>query len=218
MRPRFDRDGRVMYYLGGQYDVTGQVRAVLVDQSQVWGRLAAFDGKSMRLERSDGVAFELAWADVHHLSVRSDRMVFLSDLEALAESSRGLATLPTWPIERDRSVMGNKLTLGDGQVYHKGLGMHAAASIAYPVGRYDVFAATIGIDRETDGRGDCVFVVKVDGTEKLRRRMTGADKPHDIRVPITGARRLELIVEPGENLDIADHADWADARLIRQAD
>jgi len=79
-----------------------------------------------------------------------------------------------------------------------------------------VLAATIGIDDETDGRGDCVFKVLVDGDEKFSQRVKATDKPRAIRVPLSGASRVELIVEAGEDLDIADHANWAEARLIRE--
>jgi hypothetical protein len=46
--------------------------------------------------------------------------------------------------------------------------------------------------------------------------MTGHDTvPADIKLPITGCQRLTLLVEPGAGLDLADHANWCDARLIK---
>lgn len=207
--------GLVFAVTAGRPDLTGAARAALTDGSAVWGRAKSLDGKVLTLERDDGVTLAIPWNKVTRLDVRSERMVFLSDLEPINARSEGIATLPTWPIQRDRSVMGNPITLG-GRTYDKGLGTHAAARIEYAAGRYDVFAAMIGIDAHTAGRGDCVFVVLADGREKLRQRMTGKDKPREIRVDIAGADRLTLLVEPGEDLDIADHADWADARLIRE--
>lgn len=40
-------------------------------------------------------------------------------------------------------------------------------------------------------------------------------KPHPISVPVNGARELKLVVTDGGNGFGLDHADWADARLVR---
>jgi hypothetical protein len=82
-------------------------------------------------------------------------------------------------------------------------------------GEYDVLAATIGIDAETEGRGDCMFVVRGDGRELYRQRVRGSDEPRDIQLDVKRVRKLTLLVEPGAELDLSDHADWCDARLIR---
>jgi hypothetical protein len=61
-----------------------------------------------------------------------------------------------------------------------------------------------------------VFVVEVGGKEVFRQRMTGKDAPKAVNVPIAGEEKITLIVEPGEDLDLADHANWCDARFVRQ--
>ena len=73
----------------------------------------------------------------------------------------------------------------------------------------------IGIDDETNGRGDCIFLVLGDGKELFRARVTGTDEPRRIGVDIRGVRQVTLVVEPGEDLDLADHADWCDARMLK---
>lgn len=47
--------------------------------------------------------------------------------------------------------------------------------------------------------------------------VTGRDAGRDILVDIRGVRRLWLVVDFGEQLDLSDHANWADARLIKPA-
>ena len=47
--------------------------------------------------------------------------------------------------------------------------------------------------------------------------ITGRDEPRAIRVNIVGVKIIALLVDFGEELDLSDHADWADARLIRPA-
>ena len=47
--------------------------------------------------------------------------------------------------------------------------------------------------------------------------VTGKDESFDIRVDVSDMQTLRLIVDFGEGLDLADHADWADARLLKPA-
>jgi hypothetical protein len=60
-----------------------------------------------------------------------------------------------------------------------------------------------------------VFVVLADGQPLLTRRLKGNESPEDIHLPIAGREQVTLLVEPGEGLDLADHANWCDARFIK---
>jgi alpha-galactosidase len=141
-------------------------------------------------------------------------VAFLSDLKPTAEEQQAIATIAR-PWQRDKSVMGKPLTLGS-RVFEKGIGVHSRSSLAFDVDEgFDVLAATIGIDAETGGKGDCVFTVLGDGRPLFTQQMKGDSPAQDISVPLGGARQLTLLVEPGADLDLADHADWCDARLIK---
>ncbi len=194
-------------------DRVGWCLAHLADGSRLWGRSPALAGKTLRITRGERTLCLPAGA-VRRLDMRSDRMVFLSDLEPVSIEDEALFTFNG--VGRDVSVLGRPLTLGE-KIYEKGLGVHAPCRIAYALdGRFDTFAAVIGIDAETHGRGDCVFKVQLDGRTAFERRMRGDDPPQPLRVPLGKAKRLELVVEYGEDLDLSDHADWADARLVRE--
>ena len=75
--------------------------------------------------------------------------------------------------------------------------------------------ATVGIDAETEGRGDCVMRVEGDGIALWSQRIRGDDNAVEIDVDISGIREVALIVDPGEQFDLADHADWAEARFLK---
>ena len=61
-----------------------------------------------------------------------------------------------------------------------------------------------------------VFVVEVDGKEVFRSAVFRNDTPaQQISIPIAGVKRLALIVEDAGDNILADHADWAEARLLR---
>ena len=205
--------GVVLARSGPPPERTGRCLVHLADGSRVW--LAVQRLAKGRLEGAvaDGADLAVPWSAVVRLDVRSPRLVFLSDLDPVEVEQTALVTY-AGPWRRDRNVVGGPLRLG-GRTYEKGLGVHSRCRLVYDLGgRFDTFAATVGVDASTDGQGDCVFVVETDGKQRFRRRMTGADQPHAVRVPVAGARRLTLTVEWGEDLDLADRANWCDARLL----
>ena len=47
------------------------------------------------------------------------------------------------------------------------------------------------------------------------RATTAVEPPRAIRVDIRGRKQVTLVVEAGQGLDLADHADWCDVRFIQ---
>ncbi len=197
-------------------DQAGQCLVRMEDGSSFWMAVRRLEKDRLAGTVAGGAGMVVPWSAVARLRVRSRRMVFLSDLDPVEVTQKPLVSF-AGPWRRDRNVVGGPLTLGD-RVYEKGLGVHSRCRLVYDLGgRYDEFAATIGIDASAGGRGDCVFKVHADGKELLAKRMRGADAPHAVRLPVRGAGRLALTVEWGEDMDLADRADWCDARLLKEA-
>lgn len=144
-------------------------------------------------------------------------IVYLSDLDwQSASNGHG-------PVEKDMSCGqqqpgdGGTITL-NGITYDKGLGAHAHSEIVYRLDKsYSSFVADIGIDDEiTGGNGSVVFVVQADGEELYRSDlMTGDSDTQSINVDVTDRKELRLIVEAAVGGHYYDHADWAEARLVR---
>jgi len=197
-------------------DVEGRCLVRLRDGSSFWMAVAGMAEGRLSGSLVDGLDVVVPWDAVVSLEVRSPRMAFLSDLDPVEADQQALVTFAgRW--QRDRNVLGEPLRLGD-RTYGKGLGVHSRCRLEYDLGgRYDVFAATIGLDTSAAGRGDCIFKVHADGKELFSKRMTGKDDPVEVRLPVAGATRLTLAVEWGEDLDLADLADWCDARVLKEA-
>jgi len=196
-------------------DLEGKCCVRLQDGSAFWMTVAGLADGRLTGTMVGGTAVAVPWEAVVRLEVRSPRMVFLSDLDPVKVEQQPLVTF-AGPWQRDRNVVGGGLQVGD-RAFGKGLGVHSRCRLTYELGgRYDVFAATIGIDASAAGRGDCVFKVHADGKEQFSKRMTGKDDPVEVRLPIKGAKRLTLAVEWGEDLDLADRADWCDARVLKE--
>jgi len=209
--------GVVLAHRGPRPELAGQCLARLADGSSLWVADARVDGGRLQGRVGGEVAVSLPWTAVRRLDVRSTRMAFLSDLEPVEAVEEALVTYPG-PWRRDRNVVGGPLVVG-GKEFEKGLGVHARCRLTYDLGgRYDAFAATIGVDASASGRGDCVFVVSADGRELFRKRLRGTDRPAAVRLKLAKAKRLTLLVEWGEDLDLADRANWCDARVLKQED
>jgi hypothetical protein len=124
----------------------------------------------------------------------------------------------SWPWVADGSVAGHDLRLG-GSTFDKGLGLHSASRLTYDLaGGYRRFEALVGLDERTGRSGSATIGVLVDGKPQdlgWNGALQGGGSPRPLRVAVTGARSLTLVVEFGRRGDVADHVDWADARLIK---
>ena len=213
--PRARVYGVVLAHRGGRPDHTGQCHIHLKDGSALWAAVRGLDGGKLAARVGDKLDLTLPWDAVWRLDVRSTRCTFLSDLDPIEVVEEPLVTY-AGPWRRDLNVLGGPLTLGK-TTYEKGLGVHSRCRLSYALdGRFDLFAATIGLDASTGGKGACEFAVIADGKELFRKPMRGSDPPAQVKVKITGALRLTLLVDWGDDLDLADRANWCDARVIRE--
>ena len=97
-----------------------------------------------------------------------------------------------------KSVDGHPLTIG-GTVYTHGVGTHASSDFIINLrSGAKGFTAKVGVDDETKGRGSVRFEVFVDGRKAADSGIvrTG-ERSRNIAVSLAGARKLELVVEPG---------------------
>jgi len=104
-----------------------------------------------------------------------------------------------------------------GKTYERGLGVHAASEIRFALdGSPALFLADVGVDDETGGAGRVSFQVWADGEKTFDSGpLDDRTRVRPIRVDVTGKRELVLIVtDAGDGIG-SDHADWADARLVR---
>lgn len=112
-----------------------------------------------------------------------------------------------------------------GVTYPRGPGVHPGKSEVDSVahvtfrlaGAYDEFLTDIGIDSEARDTSGVVFQVWVDGKSQFDSGLIKpSDRPRSMRITVSGAGELKLIVLDGGNTDRSDHADWAGARLLKR--
>ena len=138
----------------------------------------------------------------------SPNAVLLSEMPfASSEQSWGQLRL-------NQTVEGRPFSL-DGESFRYGLGVHAKSKNTFDLnGSFSTFEAMAGLDDESACGDGASFVVLADGRELFRSlKMYSRDK-QKVSLPMQGVRRLELVVEEGDNID-CDHAVWANAWLRR---
>ena len=128
--------------------------------------------------------------------------------------------------KRNQSIEGNPIRLlvsnngseeaAEVQEFENGIGTSSYSRIVFENTKdFSRFMATAGIDAETEGRSDCERRVEGDGITLWSQRIRGGGTAVEIDVDISGIRQIALVVDPGEQFDLADHADWAKARFLK---
>ncbi len=131
------------------------------------------------------------------------------------------------PVEFDQSngstdpEDGTTMTI-NGVTYAKGLGVHAESEIIYDLnGQYQFFRTSIGLD---DAKDDCEnasvqFFIYLDNVLTYQSPvMDRNDDAIDLEIDVSGRNQLKLVVgDAGDGIN-CDHADWANARLVKGCD
>lgn len=188
----------------------------------VWfGEPVSYDGTQLQIALGD-TTISVPADQLLSIEMVSDRVAQLADREPLEVQSQGLL-LPPRSFQRNASVLGSPLRVyvaregggGTYQEFSRGLGVPSGASLTFDVEDYDRFASLIGLDETSDGRADCEVVIELDGEEAFRQHLSGRDTAVPVDFELRGARSMTLRVEFGEGLELGDHVDFCDARLVR---
>lgn len=204
------------FWIGLQDGSLVQVRQVQARRAPVHLELAAGGTLSLPAEPASGRSF---WSLVTYLEPVHSRVTWLSDVEPI-----GYKHLPfigaTWPLGRDRNVLGGRLRAADA-AFRKGLGMPSASRVAYDTAGHRRFQAELSIDAAAGLRGSVVYKVLRqlgDGTWEpayTSPLIRGGDLALPITVDCSNAVRLALLVDFGEWANRGDLANWLMARLTR---
>jgi hypothetical protein len=192
-------------------------RLVLANGGRLSLASATSDGKMLTGKTLLGAVIQVKLEDVIALTIHQGRAIYLSDLKPSKIEQTPYLDVASPPM-RDASVKGRDLRLGGG-FYDKGLGMHSACRMTYDLsGAYKRFEALVGLDDATGREGSARVQVLVDGKPRkldLEGDLTHRNGPLAIRVDVTGAKQLTLVVDFSSRGDVQADLNWVDARLIR---
>jgi hypothetical protein len=192
-----------------------QARLEFVDGSTLTVPRLRWSPEGLDLSFFDGTLHGLPPETVHHVELRGTQWVWLDGIEPVAFEHTPMLSLE-WSFEVNRDVAGGQLAIG-GQIFERGIGVHSRSTLKFILnGQYREFSTACGLDDSAGALADVTAAIFVDGELKWREKhIKSRSPPMRVRVDVRGARSLELRVEFGDNGDLQDRFNWADAALIR---
>ncbi|MGE5192119.1 MAG: NPCBM/NEW2 domain-containing protein [Deltaproteobacteria bacterium] len=191
----------------------------------------AWDDGSLKVRLASGADLTVPAAQLAALDFSAGKVRYLSQLEP-----RDVKYVPffeiVWEYRRDRSLDGTPLSVG-GKSYARGLALHSKTTLRYRIaGEYSRFQAVAGIDDTVapltrtvtgaDGKPDERYVsayvrlvISGDGKPLFDSIVKGTDAPRSLDLDVSNVRDFEILVDFGNEVDIADHLDLAGARFLK---
>jgi hypothetical protein len=108
----------------------------------------------------------------------------------------------------------------NGRSFAKGLGVTANSLVKYRLnGKYDYFAAYIGMDDDTESRGTVAFKIVADGEVVYESDVVNnTSRARKIMVPVAGKNEVWLVVGDAQGAgNQQTHVDWAQSYLLAAA-
>jgi hypothetical protein len=194
-----------------------------VDGSRWVARSLAMESGTLHWTTLSGLEVIRPLESVLRVDFSQGKVVYLSDLKPdsvawtpyFGEDSGLEALRRFFGPREDRSLRSGPLEL-DGTPYSKGLALHSRTSLEYRLpGEFRRFKAVVGIDDRVRPRGNAQLVIRGDDRVLLDTTVAGTDPPRPVDLDLTGVRRLTILVDFGEDLDVADDVDLCEARVVK---
>jgi len=193
------------------------------DGSRVAWRTAALADDAIKLTTPSGVQLQWPLDQVNRLDFSTGKIAYLSDLEPetvtfvpyLGFRKDPVSVRDYFKYRRDQSYEQNPLRL-DGKVYRKGLSVQSRTVLTYKLpGKFRQFRCVLGIDDSTKETGNAQVEIKADGRGLWQGEVRGSEPARELELDLAGAKRLEILVDYGADLDIGDRVDLCDARVTK---
>ena len=210
-------------------------RVTLADGSiAVVSNVSQRDDGAIVLKTPAGAELSIALDQLRHIDFSAGKLVYLSDLTPTeSEWTPRIALPPGAQLlgaygqpRGDQSFAGSPISIlwkndsipsrRDERTYSKGLALRSRTEVTYrlPDGMRR-FSTIAGIDPATASQGHVTLEVRGDDRVLWEGEISGRRPPAEIDVELGSARRLQLRVDYGENLDYGDRLHLAEARLTK---
>jgi hypothetical protein len=231
---QFDLDGEVLavkrpkifgliYYHAKESEHAEALYTITDASGSRWSARTVTLAEKLDWKTPTGLAVQRPLDQVAQIDLSRGKIVYLSDLKPESATYTpyfGMekelpARLQFFRPRQDQGLDSKPLKLA-GKTYTKGLAMHSRTEMVYLLpGKFSKLEALAGIDDEFRPRGNVRLVLRGDDKVLLEATLTGADAPKPIDVDLAGVKRLTVLVDFGEEMDVSDHLDLCNARIIK---
>ncbi len=214
----------LIYYRAIDRQLPDPLGQVLEVSGSRWNArsLELADGE-LQLQTVAGVSHAFPAEQLHTLDFSAANTVWLSELEpeSVEWTPYVDSRLPPSRVEawfhprRDEGLTGRPLMI-DGIVYERGLAMTSRTELVYRLtDDFRTFHAVVGIDDHVRPGGNVDVTITGDDQVLFQETVSGREPAIALEVDITGVRRLRILVDFGQGMDIADHLNLGDARITK---
>lgn len=198
-------------------------KLVTADGSRLELRTIALADGRLTVTTPAGTSHELPLDDVARFDFSSGKIAYLSDLEPESVEFTPLFGFETPPpgllafyaYRRDVGFEQNPLRL-DGKQYKKGLALASRTELVYKLpGKFRLFRATMGIDDSVRETGRVRVEILGDDKRLWQGNVLGSEPAQALELDIAGVKRLAIVVDYGENLDVGDRLVLGDAQVTK---
>lgn len=214
----------ILYYSPVSRDLASPTCRLTDIMGSFWNiKTVRLEGDQLQVETTAGLTTSLPVASLRKLDFSVGNTTFLSDMDPdsvewspFFESPATQARLAKlYQPRRDTAFEGGRLMLG-GQSYDKGLAIHSRTKLVYRIPKDSKkFIATIGIDDRVGDDGNVRLTISDDNKTLFDQSVAGKDDPLEVVLDLTGVRRLTILVDFGDEIDIGDHLDLCNARITK---
>ncbi len=185
-------------------------------------RVELADGK-LKLETPLGTSHEVPLEDVIRFDFSSGKIAFLSDLEPESAEYTPLVGFDRrrrgcWSFTRIAATQASSAIRCalPAASFTRGSRWPAAPRWCTSCpSKFRLFRATAGIDDATRDTGSVRLEISGDGRRLWQGDVRGTEPPQDLELDIAGVKRLEILVDYGDGLDVGDRLDLGDAQVTK---
>ncbi len=186
----------------------------LTNEGLIHASSITFSGNEFEATLECGAQARFAPQAIANLDFSQGKVRYLSDLEP-----RNIKYTPffdtIWKYRKDKHRDGGPLRVG-GKEYSRGLYIHSKTLLQYRIkSGYRNFRAIMGIDDSVPNIGFVYVEIKGNGRTLYSGNVRSSDEPVELNLDVRGVRDLDILVDFGDNLEICDHLDLCEARLIK---
>jgi len=187
----------------------------LRDTSRVTARSIDWTDQGVEMKLRCGSTAHTSASRIERVECATPRWTWLTELRPVSVEQVPMLALG-WDYKVNRNVRGGPLVVA-GQTFDHGLGVHARSVLVYELGgQYKEFVTALGLDDDSGPYADVSVTVLVDGRPRLQTTglKRGTLNP-PVRIDVTRAGRIELVVDFGQNGDLQDRFNWIEPALVR---